>query len=123
MDTSTPLGEAAIIADIEFDDDRDIRFHGSIRRFTQTSEPTTGQVSGVWYRLQRTNSLDLDIHLPLAPARLNIDVFSDEGGRLHGQWSIPHGIPEPIDAHIIFDSCPRIPPNPKTDPPAGATAE
>jgi hypothetical protein len=50
------------------------------------------------------NSLDIDLNLPPASARVNIDVFSDEEGRLRGQWSIPNGNPQPIDAHIIFDS-------------------
>jgi hypothetical protein len=48
--------------------------------------------------------LDIDLNLPPASARVNIDVFSDEEGRLRGQWSIPNGNPQPIDAHIIFDS-------------------
>ena len=44
------------------------------------------------------------LNLPPASARVNIDVFSDEEGRLRGQWPIPNGNPQPIDAHIIFDS-------------------
>lgn len=104
VDTSTPWGEAAIIADIEFDDAQDTQFHGSLCLFAKSFDQRIGHVSGRWYRLQHSNSLDIDLSLPPAPARVNIDVFSDDAGRLHGQWSIPKGNPQPIDAHIIFDS-------------------
>ena len=104
VDTSAMVGDMTIIADIEFDDMSDTHFHGSITMFASAFEPRTGQVSGMWYRMQRSNSLDLDLNLPFAPSRLTIDAFSDAEGRLHGQWSVPHAGPRPIDARIIFDS-------------------
>lgn len=68
------VGDMTIIADIEFDDMSDTHFHGSITMFASAFEPRTGQVSGMWYRMQRSNSLDLDLNLPFAPSRLTIDA-------------------------------------------------
>ena len=48
VDTSTPWGKAAIIADIEFDDAQDTRFHGSLHLFARhsTNESVTYPADG-----------------------------------------------------------------------------
>lgn len=104
VDTTSPFGTATLIADIEFDDAQDTQFHGTVCLYTHLAEPRIGRVSGLWYRLQRSNSLDIDLNLSPGPSRLSIDVFSNDENHLHGQWTTPHGVPHLIDAHVIFDS-------------------
>ncbi|MBW3094117.1 hypothetical protein KIH75_01885 [Bifidobacterium sp. 64T4] len=106
IDTTGETGRITLLADIEFDDNADLRFHGDVIAFFRLDHPVRGAVCGMWHRLREGNihSIDLDVVLPFGPSRLTLDAFEKADGRYTGQWTTPSGTPHPVEANVIFDS-------------------